>query len=404
VIRDAAPPDRHELVRRTNIEHVLRAIGDHGPLSRRELVASTGLSKPTVLSIITALELEGLIRGISLPSAGVGRTPTFYEHNPGAAHVVGIDLGGTTVTAAVANLAGDVLAEIDEATSTSGGDAVVRQLAAMARETARRGGVAWSRVDAVSVGSPGVVTDEGTFDLASNVAGLASTPLARDLRRALRTPVKVENDVNMAALGEHRVGVAQKCGTFALLAIGTGVGLGLVIDGRLARGAHGGAGEIAFFPIGGDPTTPEARERGAFEVAVSGSGVRRMLVEELARHSSSTLTVDCTAREVFAAAVDGDTAAVAVVTRQAEILASALLALASLIDPEMIVLGGGIGSNAYLLEPVRSALDAIAPWPTRVETSALGPRAGVIGAVHHALASLPQIESHRVSARMQESQ
>jgi predicted NBD/HSP70 family sugar kinase len=91
------------------------------------------------------------------------------------------------------------------------------------------------------------------------------------------------------------------------------------------------------------------------------------------------------------------------VRRQSEILARALLALASLIDPEMVVLGGGIGSNPYLLEPVRAALDDVAPWPVRVETSALGPRAGVIGAVHHALASLPQIESHRVSARMQET-
>jgi len=401
--RDARPRDRHELVRRANIEHILRVIGDCGPVSRRDLVTSTGLSKPTVLSIVTALEDEGLIRGISVPSAGVGRTPTFYEHNPSAAHVVGIDLGGTTVTAAVANLAGEVLAETEEPTSTAGGDAVVRQLAAMAREVTRRGAIRWSSVDAVSVGSPGVVTNEGTFQLASNVAGLASTPLARDLRRALRTPVNVDNDVNMAALGEHRVGVAQKCGTFALLAIGTGVGLGLVVDGRLARGAHGGAGEIAFFPIGGDPTTPEARERGTLEIAVSGSGVRRMLIEELARHRSPALTADSTARDVFAAAGNGDAAAVAVVSRQSEILAHALLALASMIDPELIVLGGGIGSNPHLLEPVRCALDRVAPWPVRIETSALGPRAGVIGALHHALASLPQIESHRVSARMQES-
>jgi predicted NBD/HSP70 family sugar kinase len=401
--RDAAPPDRHELVRRANIEHVLRAIGDQGPLSRRELVTSTGLSKPTVLSIISALEDEGLIRGISMPSAGVGRTPTFYEHNPGAAHVVGIDLGGTTVTAAVANLAGEILAEIEERTSTAGGDAVVRQLATISREVARRGGARWGSVEAVSVGSPGVITTSGTLDLASNVAGLASTPLGRDLRRALRTPVNVDNDVNMAALGELRVGVAQKCSTFALLAIGTGVGLGLVIDGRVARGARGGAGEIAFFPIGGDPTTPDARERGTLEVAISGSGVQRMLVEELARHRSATLTRASTARDVFVAAGVGDAAAIAVVERQSEILAHALLALASLIDPEMVVLGGGIGSNPYLLEPVRAALDVVAPWPVRVETSALGPRAGVVGAVHHALASLPQIESHRVSARMQET-
>jgi predicted ArsR family transcriptional regulator len=179
--RDAAPPDRHELVRRANIEHVLRAIGDQGPLSRRELVTSTGLSKPTVLSIISALEDEGLIRGISMPSAGVGRTPTFYEHNPGAAHVVGIDLGGTTVTAAVATSQRDVLAEIDEATSTAGGDAVERQLATMARATARRGGVARAGSPRSRSGSHGVVTDEGTSTSPATSQD-CSTPLARDLR------------------------------------------------------------------------------------------------------------------------------------------------------------------------------------------------------------------------------
>jgi predicted NBD/HSP70 family sugar kinase len=106
--------------------------------------------------------------------------------------------------------------------------------------------------------------------------------------------------------------VAQKCGTFALLAIGTGVGLGLVSTGGSPR-SHGGAGEIAFFPIGGDPTTPDARERGTLEVAISGSGVQRMLVEELARHRSATLTRASTARDVFVAAGVGDAAAIAVV-------------------------------------------------------------------------------------------
>ena len=394
--------DRHELVRRTNVENVFRAIGEHGPISRAALIKLANLSKPTVLSVVAALEGEGLIRGVQLSSTGAGRTPILYEHNPGAAHVVGIDLGGTKILAALADLTGEILAEIELPTATDGGNAVVRQLAETARALARQAGVRWARVDAVSVGSPGVVVADGTVDLANNVAGLGSTPLASDLRRALRTPVTVDNDVNMAALGELMVGVAQKCHTFALLAIGTGVGLGLVVDGRLARGARGGAGEIAFFPIGGDPSTAAARRRGTFELAVSGSGVELMLREQLTHARSACLNRRSSTRDVFAAAEQGDAVGVAVVERHAAVLAQALLALASLIDPEMIVLGGGIGSNSYLLEPLRAAVDRIAPWPVRIETSALGARAGMIGAIHHALRSLPQIESHRISARLQE--
>jgi len=247
------------------------------------------------------------------------------------------------------------------------------------------------------------MTGAGTMDLATNVAGLGSTPLGSELRRKLRTPVSLDNDVNVAALGELHVGVAQRCRTFALLAIGTGVGLGLVVDGRLARGARGGAGEIAFFPIGGDPTTSEAKRRGTFELAVSGSGVQRMLRERLVEFPSTRLTKRSSARDVFSAAATGDQAGVAVVEQHADLIARGLLALGALIDPEVIVLGGGIGSNPYLLEPVRTAVDRIAPWPLRIETSALGARAGLVGAIHHALASLPQIESHRVSARLQET-
>ena len=394
--------DRHELVRRTNVENVFRAIGEHGPISRAMIIKLTNLSKPTVLSVVAALEGEGLIRGVQVSSTGAGRIPIVYAHNPGAAHVVGIDLGGTKILAALADLAGEILAEVEVPTSKAGGSAVVRQLAETARTLARQAGVSWATVDAVSVGSPGVVVADGTLDLATNVAGLGSTPLASELTRALRAPVTVDNDVNMAALGELKVGVAQKCHTFALLAIGTGVGLGLVVDGRLARGARGGAGEIAFFPIGGDPSTAAAKRRGTFELAVSGSGVEAMLREQLTHTRSTVLHRRSNARDIYAAAENGDPVGAAVVERHATVLAQALLALASLIDPEMIVTGGGIGANPFLLEPLRAAVDRIAPWPVRIETSALGARAGLIGAIHHALLSLPQIESHRVSARLQE--
>ena len=400
------PLDRHEVVRRANVELVFRTIGDQGPISRNDLVRVTGLSKPTVLAVVAALEDEGLVHGVPLPSNGAGRTPVGYAHNPLAAHVIGIDLGGTKVAAAIADLSGTVLGEREEMTSQDGGAALVRQLATLAKAVTRDAGVTWSRVDAVAVGSPGVVGPDGTLDLASNVAGLGSLRLADELGRALRVPVAVENDVNLAAIGEMHAGVAQHCSTFALLALGTGAGAGLVIDGRLVRGSRGGAGEVAFLPIGADPASPEARRRGAFETAVSGSGVQALLAAELSRRGTagSSLRRTSDARAVFTAAASGDAVGVAVVERHAAVVAEALLAIAALIDPQMVVLGGGIGSNPVLLGPVRAAVERVVPWPLRVETSALGSRAGLIGSVHHALASVPDIESHRVSARLLEEQ
>jgi predicted NBD/HSP70 family sugar kinase len=198
--------------------------------------------------------------------------------------------------------------------------------------------------------------------------------------------VRVENDVNIAALGELADGVAKGSATFAMLSIGTGIGAGIVVDGHILSGAHGGAGEVAYLPTGADPATTSARRRGAFEVAASGSGVRAILADELhARPASdlggTALRPSSDARAVFEAAVSGDEVALAVVDRHAALIAEALLSIVATIDPELIVLAGGIGSNPVLLQPVRQALERIAPFPVRVETTLLGSRAGVVGAV-----------------------
>jgi predicted NBD/HSP70 family sugar kinase len=176
--------------------------------------------------------------------------------------------------------------------------------------------------------------------------------------------------------------VAKGCSTFAVLALGTGVGLGLVVGGELVTGSRGAAGEIAYLPLGRDPHTPEARRRGALELATSGSGIRALLAAELdgAADGSTVLTKESSAREVFDVAVS-DPVAQAVVARHAETVALAILTVAAIIDPEVVVLAGGIGSNPILLPHVRRALHEVAPFPIRVEASSLGTRAGIVGAL-----------------------
>lgn len=408
VTRGSTPSDRHELVRRANVELVFRTISDHAPVSRTQLIALTRLSKPTVLAVVAALEEEGLIRAVpaaaTVARRGAGRTPTAYEPDPQAAYVIGVDVGGTKTAAALADLRGHVIAEFEEPTSRTGGEGVVQQIARLARILAKTAGVPWQRVDAVCVGTPGVENPDGTIRLADNVRGLDNVRVASSLRRSLRTSVLVENDVNLAAIGELEVGAAGDCTTFVLLAIGTGVGMGIIINGQLARGGRGGAGEVAYLPLGTDPASAESRRRGAFELTASGSGVQQFLADELSARNgqsgSPLLSTASDAHAIYDAAGSGDPVAVAVVRRHAAAVAHAILATAAVIDPELVVLGGGIGSNPLLLEPLREAVAAITPWPLRIETSALGSRAGVLGAVAHARRSLPAIESQRVSARL----
>ena len=405
VPRTTAPSDRHELVRRANVEAVFRAIAEHAPVERSLLVELTGLSKPTVLAIVAALVDEGLVRAVPTQAAAerrsTGRVPTAFEPDPSSSHVVGVDLGGTKIAVALADLSGAILAKAEEPTERSGGDAVVRQIARLAREAAAQAGISWSKIDAVSVGTPGVENADGTIRLADNVRGLDQVRVAASLRRLLRTSVGIENDVNLAALGEYEEGVARGSRNFVLLAIGTGVGMGMMVDGRLLRGAHGTAGEVAYLPIGRSVDDAADLRRGAFETAAAGGAVGRLLGERLAQRSPrTTLVGGSTARDVYGAAALGDPVAADVVRAHARVVAKAVLAVASVVDPELVVLGGGVGANPLLIGPLRHELGLIAPWPIRTETSALGASAGVIGAIHHARRSVPAIESARVSSRL----
>jgi predicted NBD/HSP70 family sugar kinase len=399
--------NRHELVRRANIESVFRAIGEHAPASRNDLVHLTGLSKPTVLALVAALEQEGLIRATRLAAEprGAGRRPVGYEHDPQAAYVVGVDVGGTKMAVAIADLSGGIKAEIELSTSQGGGDAVVRQVIEAARAVARQAGIPWSSVDVIGIGTPGVQGSDGAIRMADNVPGLDGVKLVAALRRSLRVPVLLENDVNLAALGELVAGAARGRQSFVLMSIGTGMGLGIVVNGQLVRGARGAAGEIAYLPIGGDTSSAAGRRRGAFELTAAGSGVTEIVVDELATvRTRTSLSKTSTARDVYAAAAAGDRLALRVVRRHAQIVARGVLAVAALLDPEVVVIGGGMGSNPLMLKALRGEVDPITPWPVALESAELGTRAGLIGAVHHALRWLPEIESRRVSLRLQNAE
>lgn len=381
------PPhlDRHELVRRANLHNVLASIAAYAPITRAQLVERTGLSRPTVLSVVDALAEDGLIRSSTHSTGAVGRAPLRYEPDPSAGYVIGIDLGGTKVRVALADLLGSILGEVEEATTRHGAEALLDQLDGAVRRLARASRARLGKIAAVTVGSPGVVHADGTVHLAQNVTGLDELALGPDLALRLRCPVRVDNDVNLAALGELADGVAADCRTFVVLSVGTGIGAAIVIDGRVLSGAHGAAGEVAYLPCGADPMAPSSRRRGAFEVAASGSGVQAMLADELHARTPSELTTTLQpgsdARATFAAAAGGDEVALSVVARHARLLAEATLCLVAVIDPEMVVLAGGIGSDPVLLQPLRDALERIAPFPVRVETTTLGSRAGLVGAV-----------------------
>jgi predicted NBD/HSP70 family sugar kinase len=380
--RAVAAPPGPRFLRRLSEQAVLETIMRDGPISRAEIARRTGLSKPTVSSVVARLVSDRLVSEIGRRTGNPGRAAVLYEVDPGARLVVGIDLGGTKVRAAVADLQGEFLAEIREPTDRYGGKRLLTQVATLARRVIATADADRTRLSAIGLATPGV-TDPATgrIRLAPNLPWLHRIDLRSGLATELGVPVVLDNDVNLAAVGERWHGLARGVSTFAFIAVGTGVGMGLVLDGELFTGARGAAGEIAYLPLSADPFDPAHRARGAFEDETSGSTI----AAAARAHAEWRGAVPTSAEEVFSRAAEGDQAAAEIIAHEARALAMGIAAVCAVIDPELIVLGGGIGSNPHLLGTVRDALGRLLPGPPPVERSALGNAAPLHGAVAVAL-------------------
>jgi predicted NBD/HSP70 family sugar kinase len=232
------------------------------------------------------------------------------------------------------------------------------------------------------VGIPGAVDPRSAkISLVPNIEGLADFDVFQCLKNRFGPVVALENDVNLAMLGEAAQGRAKGCRNSGFLALGTGAGLGLLINGKLVRGASGAAGEIAYLPIGRNPASPAALSTGAFELEVGSLSI-------VQRYRLAGRASIATAQDVFSLLREGDDIAEAVLDDTARSIALAVTALQSILDLELIVLGGSIGARPELVERVQREMTTVFARPVSIVASKLGTRAGLIGAVHGAVSHL----------------
>jgi predicted NBD/HSP70 family sugar kinase len=351
-----------------------------GPVSRAQIARDSDLSKPTVSQALAALLGAGLVRDAGRSSGGRGPAAILYELNPRAGWVVGLDVGRDFVRAAIANLAGEIVARRDERARVRSQRTLIAQIGEISHALAAEAGVRWKQVTFATVGSPGVFDPvTGHVALAHALPGWGRSGLAQAVQEELGTKVAFENDVNLAALGEQWLGLGKGVENFVYLHVGTGVGAGLILRGELYRGHTGAAGEVGYLPIGGDPRDKVQRRRGVLDTEAGASGV-------VATARRLGMGPPLSPRKVFAAARRGDRIARRVVELEADRIALAAAAIVPIVDPELVVLGGGIGRNGdLLLEPVTQALRAVTPFAVRLEVSPLGEEAVVLGAVWMAL-------------------
>jgi predicted NBD/HSP70 family sugar kinase len=399
---------RPALIRALNEQLLLDHIRSSGPYSRADLARVSGLSKPTVSLALANLERAGLVRLAGQRTGLPGRTALLYEVRPEAGFVLGLDIGLRYLRGAVADLAGEVRARLSVPVHAATVGGRVAELVELADELCARAGITRAEVTKTVVGSPGVYDPQrNLMALTGGLPGWDQPEALAGLRAAFGPAIEIENDVDAAALAERALGVGTEADNFAFVHVGSGIGMGLVLGGRLHRGVHGAAGEIAFLPLGRDPQgwtdmeasagpgfpdervtagpegviidPAEARRRGTLEIAAGADGVvraaRRVGLAGLA-----------TARSVFEAAAAGDERAAAVVAGEARLVAAAICCVISVVDPSLIVLGGGIGQAPGFAEEVTAALAEIAPVLPEVKVSALGTDVVVDGCLAEAAA------------------
>jgi predicted NBD/HSP70 family sugar kinase len=366
---------RPQLLRALNEQLLLEHIRRLGRCSRAELARVSGLSKPTVSLALANVERSGLVREAGQRTGVPGRSAVLYEIRPEAGYVLGLDIGREYLRGAVADLTGDVIARSALRTRASSVSGRVTELIRLADELCSEAGITRSAVTQTVIGSPGVYDPRhNSIALAGELAGWGKPAVLDELRAAFGHQLLVENDVDAATLAEREHGHGRQARTFTFVWIGTGIGMGLVIEGNLHRGVHGVAGEIAYMPISaGQGSDPEdARRRGPLEAAGSAAAIVRA-----ARRSGIRGAV--TARRVFEAAATGDQRAMAVVADEAGLVARAVCAIVTVVDPELVVLGGGIGQAPGFADAVAAELRKLAPVMPDVRVSALGTDAVVDG-------------------------
>jgi predicted NBD/HSP70 family sugar kinase len=378
----ATPP----LLKDLNERAVLESIRAGAPISRAEISRRAGISKPTVSVALESLVDAGLVREAAHDPAGPSYGALFFEPVPEAALVLGLDLGARFLRGALCDLNGEIRARQDVEIAAVDAERVLDSITVLRETLIAASGLDDELIDNVVIGVPGVVEiPTGTVTLAENVPGLEGRVFRREVAERLALPVTLENDINLAAVGEQWFGIARGVDNFVFLSIGTGLGSGIVLRGEIHRGHNGAAGELDYARVGHDDFDPCAP-------AIA------TLAADLAARKPTSLGPPYDARAVFAAARRGDAVAREVVQEEARRIALHIAPVAAVADVGLVVLGGGIGANAdLLLEPVRALLAEWLPYPPRVEVSSLGEAAVLTGAL--ALGRRAALDNVFVNAR-----
>lgn len=382
-------PGTPRLLRALNDRAALELLLERGPLTRARIGELTGLSKVTASQLVERLEERGLVARVGEQAGGRGPNAQLYAVRPGSAYVVGVDVGAERVVAACADITGTVAGRVEQSTKdTDDPVGVVHNAVVQAASSA---GAELSAVRRVVLGTPGLVDPQtGDITFAFNLPRWHSGLLAA-LREDLDTPVVFENDVNLAAVAEAQSGAARGTADFVLVWVDAGVGLAIMLGGRLHHGSSGAAGEIGYLPVPGVPIPRDVSRRAkpAFQQLAGADAVRAVAAEHgfATPDSAEQGVAAARAAEAVQAAIAAGEAGGPVLDELARRLALGVASTCVVLDPPLVVLAGAVGraGGAALAERVQQEVAAITLVRPRVVSTGLTEEPILRGALRTAL-------------------
>lgn len=365
-------------MRSVNRSATLDYVRRNSPVARSVIAHDLKLSLPTVMRIVDELIDTGWVRPAGKKEWSSGRRRDLFEYYKDGHSVIGVDLGGTKMFGALANIGGEILHElIINGHGTSGDEsyAMLVEVIHKLMDAPRKRG---QKIRGIAVGAPGITRSHaGIVEWAPSL-NWRDYPLKQKLEKQFRLPCFVDNDVNLAALGEQWFGAGDGADNIVLIAIGTGVGAGLIVDGVLYRGHHEAAGEVGFLISDRAELDRRYDKFGALESVISGTGIAERANQLRPGHRSAELT----AQDVFEAYLRGEAWSIEIVNATVDYLSMAIINISTLLDPELIILGGGVSESADVLLPLLQArVNNVLPKTPIIKVSTLGRRAAVMGAI-----------------------
>jgi glucokinase len=373
-------------MREINRSAILEIIRRESPISRTAIAERLNVSLPTVMRIVDGLVEEGFVRPQGSTEWSGGRRRPLLEFNADAFLVLGVDMGGTKMYGAISDLGGNILDEVNIGHHGTTGEESFKQLTTLIDTLLASPKAEGRRVRGIGVGAPGVTLHKEGIVTWAYTLHWENFPLKARLAEVYDLPITVDNDVNLAALGELWFGAGQNVQDMILIVIGTGIGAGVIVNGALYRGSKEASGEIGNIITGREFLGKNFLNFGALESVASGTGIAERAQLLLKSRGIPFEPEIITAEYVFDAARQKQDWAWEIINETVDHLSIAIINLVAAFDPELVVLGGGVSRSADLLiDPIMHRINGIIPNPPKLMVSNLGLQATVMGAITNVL-------------------